>query len=163
MRPPAWRQARDELWKRLQDGSIEAFGIPLSGGVRKPIPAHEWRDLGIYDELRGRIVVRADRGLGGGYDDVSIARVTVTKLWSAARAKRSAKTSALNACRRWLEEARRSGPPTKTRAQYKAEAMRRFEVGPDQFRTAWRLAAAEVPKDDWGNPGAPPKRNIGRK
>jgi hypothetical protein len=40
--------------------------------------------------------------------------------------------------------------------------MSLFGVGPDQFKTAWKQAALEEPKNDWGKAGAPRKEKIGR-
>jgi hypothetical protein len=75
-----------------------------------------------------------------------------------AETQRKAKANSVTACRQWLVDQRKSGPPTKTKAGYRAEAKERFGVGPDQFRTTWAGAASDYPSGDWGKPGRRPSR-----
>jgi hypothetical protein len=149
-----------ELLSKLRAGSdIEATGIPSTGGKRQVIPSHEWRDLDVHEE-RKQIVVRTDHGSGPGYDDVALAHVAVLKLWpekGSSVLRRTAKSRAVSECTKWLEQCRRAGPPEKTKAEYKKQACARFDIGPDQFKTAWRTAATNVPNDRWGSPGRPSK------
>lgn len=72
--------------------------------------------------------------------------------------KRRGAIKDLASCRDWLIGLRKSGRPSKTKAEYKAEGMQRFSVGPDQFRTAWMQAAVSFPSDEWGKPGRPEGR-----
>jgi hypothetical protein len=74
--------ARGQLSKKLRAGAIEATGLPLDGGHRLIIPAHEWRDLAPCSSPTG-ICVRTKRGRGLGYDDVALASAAVIKSWPA--------------------------------------------------------------------------------
>jgi hypothetical protein len=51
------RSARAELWRALEDGTLQATGINFDTGRRVPIPYFEWHDLGNVEE-RGRDIVR---------------------------------------------------------------------------------------------------------
>ena len=61
-------------------------------------------------------------------------------------------------CVRWLVGLRRSGPPTKRKADYAAEALSRFGVSDGQFRGVWNDAAKQERDSHWGQAGAP-RRN----
>jgi hypothetical protein len=148
-------EAIKQLLSKLRAGEIEATGIPSTTGKREIIPAYEWRDLDVFQENK-KVVVRTAPGFGPGYDDVAIKREEVMKLWPAKESpsgRRNAKSNAVVGCREWLEELRRAGPQQKTRKEYATEAFERFGIGPDQFRTAWKTAAANVPNDRWSRPG----------
>jgi len=74
--------ATAELLKALQAGTIGATGIPTVGAPRTLISAYHWRDLDLYEE-KDRIVVRTNRGLGTGYDDLAVASNVVQMQWRA--------------------------------------------------------------------------------
>jgi hypothetical protein len=67
--------------------------------------------------------------------------------------RRKARARGLGECRKWLIDLRKSGPQQKTKAEYRADARKLFDVGPDQFRTAWASAALTVRSDEWGKAG----------
>jgi hypothetical protein len=75
-----------------------------------------------------------------------------------AKTRRIATADRIKRCQEWLVKLRENGPQRLQKAQYKDEARETFGVGPDQFRTAWKTAAARVPNTDWGVPGAPKKK-----
>lgn len=78
------RDAKDRLWKALQEGRLEASGFPTPTVRREPIPANEWHDL-IAIEERGRDVLRCARLSPAGYDRVLFPRQSVMALWSEVR------------------------------------------------------------------------------
>jgi len=78
-----------------------------------------------------------------------------------AGAQKTAKAPGKDRCCKWLVALRKNGPPQKTKEEYKTEAMARFHVGPDQFRTAWESAAHVAPNGNWGAPGRH-KKSSGR-
>jgi hypothetical protein len=70
--------------------------------------------------------------------------------------KRVARASkGIAACRDWLVGLRKSGPPEKTKEQFRIQAVETFSIGPDQFRRAWEQAASAHPDDGWSHPGRP--------
>ncbi len=75
------------------------------------------------------------------------------------KAQRKARAKGMAACTKWLVNKRMNGPQAHKKAQYKEITAAQFGVGPDQFRTAWKAAAAQEPRADWGQPGAPKKKN----
>jgi hypothetical protein len=78
--------ATAELLKALQAGTIGATGIPTEGAHRTPISAYHWRDLDLYEE-KHRIVVRTNRGLGTGYDDLAFDSKIMQTQWRAVNTK----------------------------------------------------------------------------
>ncbi|MGO9430919.1 hypothetical protein [Rhodoblastus sp.] len=80
----------------------------------------------------------------------------VLKLWPRP-IKPTAKARGKSACSDWLVSERRAGPPKQTKEKYKDEAIERFGVGPDQFRTVWDEAAKVEPSKGWGRAGRPKK------
>jgi len=90
------------------------------------------------------------------YSDTLFLRDEVLKEWKLAR-NPPAKASAAVQCRDWLVAERRDGCQRQTKEKYKAEAIKRFNVGPDQFRTAWDEAAQIAPSEGWGRAGRPKK------
>ena len=78
------KDAQHALWQALGEGLVLATGISAQSSERTLIPAHEWRDLGYFEE-RDKDVVRA-RKPGplpcGGYEDVAFPRKGVMALWS---------------------------------------------------------------------------------
>jgi len=79
-----------------------------------------------------------------------------------AATRRRAKARNIGECRKWLLELRKGGPQRKRKDDYKAEAMNRFGIGPDQFKTAWKTAALEIPRSDWGKSGRlAKKKSVG--
>jgi hypothetical protein len=77
---------------------------------------------------------------------------------SGARGKGTARDIA--ECRKHLVDLRKAGPQRKTKEEYASELRPRYNLGPDQFETAWKTAAAESPKDDWGKHGRRSKRTT---
>lgn len=74
------REAESQLWKALQEGRLEASGIPRLDCPRVGIPAHEWHDLKAVEE-GGRDVLRDGRLSANSYDKIVIARQSVLALW----------------------------------------------------------------------------------
>jgi len=93
------------------------------------------------------------------YSDTRFLRDEVLKLWKPMR-NQPAKASAAVQCRDWLISLRQAGDQRQTKEEYKAEAIKRFNVGPDQFRTAWDEAAKIAPSEGWGRAGRPKKSSA---
>jgi hypothetical protein len=151
---------------------VKLFGTPLTGG-RRPIPPTEFdQPLALADEdgaigidlgavpMERYVELRRAEQQWMWWRDVHVERSSLMQWLNKipAETQRRAKARSVTACRQWLIEERKSGPPTKSKADYKAEAKERFDVGPDQFRTAWAGAASAYPSDDWGKPGRRPSR-----
>ena len=167
------------LFAAARDERVELFGTPtppgeypfnarFRQGTREPIASHEfdnealalshaepsaisseeiaanWADKGAHGAAIKWFGVTVDRASFGGWLGASIAAT-----------RRKAKSSGVTACIDWLVGLRKSGPPDKTKEAYKAEAKARFDLGPDQFETAWKQAATSFPCGEWGKPGRP--------
>lgn len=78
------RDAKDRLWKALQEGRLEASGFSTPAMRRKSIPANEWHDL-IAIEERGRDALRYGCLSPAGYDRVLFPRLSVMALWPEVR------------------------------------------------------------------------------
>jgi hypothetical protein len=78
------KEAEHALWQALEEGLLQATGISAQTRQRRPIPAHEWPDLGYFEE-REKDVVRVrkpSRLPSGGYEDVAFPRKGVMALWT---------------------------------------------------------------------------------
>jgi hypothetical protein len=77
------KEAREALWRRLQNGSIAATGIPEDGSARRAIAEHEWQDLDCY-EIGDVEIFRHRPGLArDGYKSVTVTSATMLTLWPA--------------------------------------------------------------------------------
>ena len=68
------------LEKALRGGTITATGLPLSESIRKPIAAFEWQDLTMFDSNQDQDRV-CRNGVQAAYDDVTLRRDAVLRLW----------------------------------------------------------------------------------
>jgi hypothetical protein len=91
----------------------------------------------------------------GEWKNVRFRKSEVLGLFRPAPKKLPTKAAGKKACEDWLIAERREGRQKMTKEKYKAVAIERFKVGPDQFRTAWDGAAKREPSVGWGRPGAP--------
>jgi len=167
-------RAARALFAAGRGGRVVLFGTKAADRTRAQIDALEFDmplTLDAYDEN----TIRPDLGA----DSISMPHfielrerpaahtwrtVTVDRksffAWLKKLSSRSAPVRASRAidnCFLWLVELRREGRPTKTKVAYKAEAIEKFKIGPDQFRRAWERAASQAPSDGWSEPGRPPK------
>jgi hypothetical protein len=85
--------AKQELWRALSDGTVEATGLATATGSRTQIADYEWHDLGQI-EISGRDVVRwrekRGRYSGEGYDDLSFKRRSIVTTWGRQRMEQPA-------------------------------------------------------------------------
>jgi hypothetical protein len=174
-------RAGKALVAAAHEQKIDLYGTPQTGGSRQLIPSHEFDvpmvlsseangielDLDAvsddrFFEERRRAVASGGRPL---WRDVYVNRKSLIKWLDGlcSDKRRMAKASGIRACVKWLIDERRRGAQERTKESYKEAAMSLFGVGPDQFKTAWKQAALEEPKKDWGKAGAPRKEKIGRK
>jgi hypothetical protein len=176
MRVARLQQAFMALCVAARDGEVELFGTPRNGDPGTRIApsafdvnlsladedgaiAHDLEAMPIerFVELRWNQDRGQDRWV---WRDVHVDRVSLVS-WVKklpAKTRRKAKARGVKDCTGWLVEQRNSGPQLQKKEWYRAEAAKRFGVGPDQFRTAWKNAAMQVHHDEWGQPGAPKKK-----
>jgi hypothetical protein len=144
---------------------VEIFGTPRGGSARQRIGPIEFDvRLALADEdgaisldldaltVERFVEARRQQWL---WRDVYVDRQSLVGWLSKlpAEKRRQAGARGKNGCIEWLVELRESGPPEKTKAEYESQAAKRFEVGPDQFRTAWKHAEIRAPSQAWGVPG----------
>jgi hypothetical protein len=161
---------RTQVFKALcaaaRNDRVKLFGTPQAGGPRQPIGTIEFdQEFSLADEdnaigldpnvttvERFAELLRPNHWL---WRDVHVDRRSLVNWLNTlpAKARRQARTRGKRSCEEWLVQERENGPPRKTKKEYKAEAARLFDVGPDQFRTAWDVAALRVPREDWSKPG----------
>jgi hypothetical protein len=161
---------RTHVFKALcaaaKNDRVKLFGTPQAGGPRQPIGAIEFdQEFSLADEdnaigldpnatpaERFDELLRPNHWL---WRDVHVDRPSLVNWLNTlpAKARRQTRARGKSDCEKWLVQERESGPQRKTKEGYKAEAARLFGVGPDQFRTAWKVAEAKAPREDWGKPG----------
>jgi hypothetical protein len=159
----------DYLLGLFRNGTLTAHGNLPGDPLARPISALDWGGLviGVGGGLSRRGVWRANamQHLGEGeIENVRIAREGVLRMFPAEppmRQSQPANAQGKTKCVNWLISERRAGAQKQTKEKYKAEAMKLFVVGPDQFRTAWDEAAKTAPSDEWGNAGRP-RKSSGR-
>jgi hypothetical protein len=153
------QQAFKALCPAARDGEVELFGTPRNGdpGTRIDPPAFDLslsladEDGAIAHDLEAMPIERfvefrwnQDRGQDRWvWRDVYVDRVSLVS-WVKklpAKTRRKATARGVKDCTDWLVEQRISGPPLHKKEWYRTEAAKRFAVGPDQFRTAWKTAA----------------------
>ncbi|MFY9657072.1 MAG: hypothetical protein WAK01_10860 [Methylocystis sp.] len=147
-------QAAKELQARLISGAIVASGFKDWSGSRVVIPALEWHEMCFDPHSADLASFPWPRT--NAYSGVLIPREDVLANWKAPR-KAPANASTKTQCRDWLIGLRNDGKPLKTKDEYKREAKERFDVGPDQFRSAWKEAQEAAPSPEWSSPGRPRK------
>jgi hypothetical protein len=76
------------------------------------------------------------------------------------RSQRAGLIGAETECRAWLTGLMGAGPPTKNRAEYQAEAEKRFGIGSRGFNRAWANAVVNTGNTDWVKPGRKSRRRI---
>jgi len=79
-RPRSPHDAREELWKALEQGDVVADAIDLDTRKRVDIPASAWKSLDLYPELEWDIV-REDRMSRSGYEDLRFSVRQVVDAW----------------------------------------------------------------------------------
>jgi hypothetical protein len=79
-RPRSPQDAREELWKALEQRDVEADGIDLDTKRRVDIPATAWKALHLYPELEWDIV-REDQLSRSGYEDLRFPVRQVIDAW----------------------------------------------------------------------------------
>jgi hypothetical protein len=151
-------RSRDYLRQILWSGDLP--GYLFAGGETVLVPKSVWGVDAHWDRIIREEQVGLDikgRRLAG-YPLVKEEELAVLlSKKPSAEERRAASNVKVTQCLAWLEILRRSGPQQMTKDKYKAEAMERFGVGPDQFRTIWATAACTIPRKDWGLPGPPKK------
>jgi hypothetical protein len=174
----AWDRALGELISAVRYGKVRLRGLRAGSEISEEMPPGEFAeeahnpfadfDLGIeysgkrileFSEDRGAKVLRSHSNGAPTLlwtDLCADSGAEVLKRWPRPR-KPTAKARGRNACKEWLVGERRAGPPTQTKEKYKAEGIKRFGVGPAQFRTAWDEAAKVAPSEGWGRAGRPNK------
>jgi hypothetical protein len=168
----AWDRALGELISAVRDGKVRLRGFRAGSEISEEMPPIEFAeeahnpfadfDLGIDHsgklilefEDRGAKIRRAPTVLWT--DLCADSGAEVLKLWPKP-IKPTAKARGRSACEEWLVSERLAGPQTQSKEEYKAEGIKRFGVGPAQFRTAWDEAAKIASSKGWGRPGRPRK------
>ncbi|SDB59482.1 hypothetical protein [Bauldia litoralis] len=79
-RPRSPDEAREELWKALEHGDVEADAIDLDTGKRVAVTATAWKSLELYSEL-DMDIVREDPLSRSGYHDIRLPMRQVTDAW----------------------------------------------------------------------------------
>jgi hypothetical protein len=76
--------ARDDLWRRLQDGELIANGIPVGSETRRFITKMEWLDLDSFDPNVGWPVDAIGRGHKHilRFNSVAVPSNDVVRIWS---------------------------------------------------------------------------------
>jgi hypothetical protein len=174
----AWGRALSELIAAIRETKMEVSGCRAGIEKSEQLPPKEspelahnpFGDLNLDVEYSGKRVLEFDDDFGAkivrshsnGAPAVlwtnlcANSGAEILKLWQGPK-KPTAKARGKSACSDWLVSERRAGPPKQTKKKYKDEAIARFGVGPDQFRTAWDEAAAIAPSEGWGMAGRPKK------
>jgi hypothetical protein len=75
-------EARQMLWKALQENSLQATGVPDDRSQRVKIPDLEWHDLQLAEE-NGRDALRTGLLSSKGYTNILISRASVVSVWPA--------------------------------------------------------------------------------
>ena len=136
-------------------GEVISFGHPGSvGEPAKEIPPGEWRWLPTAPCADGATF----KGHGRTWYRVEFYRREDVVEWRQRSAKhdgRASKSSAVNACRRWLSELREAGPE-KGKPDYRQTACGKFEgLSERGFNQAWATAVGDDAR--WTKPGPKPK------
>jgi hypothetical protein len=176
----AWDSALEKLIAAVRDGKLKVSGRRAGGKALKELRPGDFAEKAHnpFGDLNLDIECSGKRVLEFGLDEEATifesksdlcrqpevfrtdlcadSGAEILKLWQGPK-KPTAKAGGRNACKEWLVAERRAGPPTQTKVKYKAEAMKRFNVGSDQFRTAWDEAAKVAPSGGWGRAGRPKK------
>lgn len=75
-------EARQMLWRALQENILHATGVRNDSAQRVKIPDHEWHDLQSVEES-GRDVLRTALLSSSGYSNIVFSRVSVVSVWPA--------------------------------------------------------------------------------
>jgi hypothetical protein len=163
---PGATLAQKELWTELQNGRIEASGVPrfVRGEIgvrgesgRMPIPGHEWIDLSPINFHSGEAdSIATATDVEARYDAVRVPRDDVESIWPTQQSSSAASTN----CRRWLEKLMRGSPreKPKSKADFLGEAQSKFTgLSKREFDRVWSEAVKESGAT-WSKSGRPAKK-----